>query len=242
MGHDDDDFDVFSCDLFAIKAVLLTISVLQLLSLLGLGIFVKRYRYLASKGNAKASELLVLPIYNLVFLYALACGFIVGLDNVTGYWVNSLYIFSVKWILIRTCAEGIAFFFMHSGVGYKALRRSLLSSLSWSVISTMIPIALYVLYGSTAFFVCALIFLSITLFFYLGLWLLPHNILIRRPAAVHYARFYSATMTSLIIAFSLIITGEGPCFVRVILVVVDLLQPFIILRALNEDSQFWQGK
>ena len=229
----------FSCDA---PTALLILGISQVSVILALGIYIKRSRYLASIGNKNASDVLVLPIYNLVFIYALIASLLVAADNILAFDSESVYIISVKWILYRSCAEGVAFFLMHNGVGHKSLMNSIIYAVTWSIFTTIIPLTAYFFAGESAYFLAVLIFFVILFFFYCILWLSPARRLHRRPAAIRLARYYVFTCAALIVVTFLILVEDSTlCLVRVVLALSDLFQPIIILRALSDDSKFWQG-
>lgn len=176
-------------------------------------------------------------------VYILVVGTTVCIINIVGLYPRSIYVIGLKWFLYRSCAEGLAVFFLHNGVGYKAVSNSLTFGLLWGLCSAVVPLIIYAEFDDTAFAVVLLALSSFLLVFYLCAWFLPQKYLHRRPALIDYSKFYVGALISFILIMLLILFDfhPGSCAVEIVLAVLDLIQPFVIFRALIADSRFWQG-
>lgn len=61
-----------------------------------------------------------------------------------------------------------------------------------------------------------------------------------------YARFYICLITVLIIVMLLLLKLDNNnthliCISEIVLLLLDLIQPFVMFRALQQDSLYWQG-
>lgn len=219
-------------------------GVFEFVGLVTLYAILKRSRHLASRGDKGASKLLVLPIYHLVVYYILVVGTVVCVINTIGIYPGSIYVVGIKWFLNRTSSEALALFLLHNGVGNKAITNSIFGGFSWGAISTVVPFVLFAAFGEAAFVISLLCFASALFLFYVACWLLPPKYFHRRPAMSHYARFYVVAI-GIFIAVLIILVSDSfdsrSCGLEGILAFLDLVQPFIVFRALMEDSKFWQG-
>ena len=237
-----DDFEHDCGSVNNVPIIITSIGVLQFISLFGLFIYFKRNRRLVANGDKKASMILVMPIYDLIFNYTLLAGALVAVDNMLNILYGDIYIFSAKYFLYRWAAECTAFFLMHNGVGEKAFKRSLLLSFLWSSTTTGIQIILIFKFGPVEFYLTIILLTAILLIFYLLLWLSPLSFLHRRPAAIKYARFYVAVdSVTLITLLLLVFQITDSCALQLTIAIIDFLQPFLVLKALVSDSKFWQG-
>lgn len=226
----------------AIPLICACLGGLELIALVALFVHVKRNRYLASLGSRKASMVLVLPIYHYVFNYTVIAGILVAIDNILSMFYGFLLLFWIKYFLYRMCAEALSFFLMHNGVGESALKRSIRISLLLTLSFLGIQIVLFYLFGYEGFLLVAISQFTVIIIAYSLLWLAPVNLIHRRPAAIRYARYYTITCVLLFVALCLIAFDKSStCGAQLTLCAIDIIQPFIILRALSEDSKFWQG-
>jgi hypothetical protein len=91
------------------------------------------------------------------------------------------------------------------------------------------------------FFVFTVVLLS----FYLTLAFVPPKVLYRRPALVLYSRCNALFQGFLVIAAILVYKDQrwSLCSSSVFaLLVVGILQPVVIFKTLQLDSQYWQGR
>ena len=187
---------------------------------------------------------LILPVYVIPVWYVLTIGIIVGVSNIIGLLTTEVYTSIIKWGLYRFVAEGLAVFLMHNGIGERALRNAVLAGAAWGIISSGAILYMQDMWGYSAYSVQAVIGLSITLAFYLVLWILPQRYLHRRPAMVNYAFWNVLILSLFIVVFSLLGYLQysiASCSVEIILSICWMLQPFIIVFAMRQDSLFWQG-
>jgi len=220
------------------------VGIIELFFLILLYGIIKRSRYLASKGVRLAANLLVLPIYQSILEYILFVGALVCIINIFNIHPTNVYIVCVKWFLYRTVAEGLAVNFMHNGVGSRALWNSVLAGVSWGVVSSVLPTVVFVMLGFQSYAILVIVLSVLLLVFYVVNWLCPRRYLHRRPAMEAYSRFYTVTVSCLIVVMCLLVLdgdGSSACFAEMVLLVLDLVQPFVMFYALQDDSLYWQG-
>jgi len=214
----------------------------ELLILIALFVYVKRQRYLASLGSRKASLVLVLPIYHYVLNYTIFAGILVAVDNILSIFYGYLLLFWIKYFLYRLCAEALSIFLMHNGVGERALKRSILFSLILTLSFLGLQIVFFSLFGYDGYFFTLISQFALITLAYSILWWAPVAYIHRRPAAIRYARYYTLTCSVVFTALCLIIVNNyWQCAAQLILSIIDFIQPFIIIRALSEDSKFWSA-
>lgn len=220
------------------------VGIIELCFLLLLYGMIKRSRNLASRGVRLAANLLVLPIYQNVLEYILFVGALVCVINIFNIHPTNIYVVCGKWFLYRTVAEGLAVFLMHNGVGSRALYNSLLAGVSWGALSSVLPTIVFVFGGFQNYAIVVIVMSVLLLIFYIVNWLSPRRYLHRRPAMRTYAQFYTLTLICLIVVMLLLVLNPsrpGSCYAEMVLLFLDLLQPFVMFYALQEDSLYWQG-
>ena len=75
--------------------------------------------------RVKDNATMILPIYYPVFFYTIGIGIYVGFTEIFGLNLSTVPVIAVKWIVLRFCCDGLAIFFLHNGVGSKAIRHAL---------------------------------------------------------------------------------------------------------------------
>lgn len=201
---------------------------------------------------------LVLPyyflyLYLLIFL-SIMCGIIDitvnAVDN-TPSKVNN-WIVPIEQGLFHWLYEGLAIFLMRYGAGFHAMKLSLFYSGLWGIFYFLISFFSYSLikgsYGFDsdedsayglflALNVCVLLFYAVILFS-------PPTIIYRRPALDYYCIFNIVFYSFYIICISLLDGNvtDAVCPASVIaFILIAFIQPFVIFRTLQMDSQYWQG-
>lgn len=223
--------------LFFISGILLILVQLLLLATL------KGSRYLASRGDRRASSALVLPIYYLTVLYMVGFGILVGILHIVGELSDSVQAITLKWFIYRVCAESLSIFLMHSGVGYYPLMRSLAIGSSWAFISSFVPFVVFTIFGLQAYLITSITLLVILFCFYFTIAFAPAKYINRRPAIFPYAYFYCCGIMLLLGAHIFILEDyeHSGCIVQAIEAFGDLIQPLVMYKAMYDDSLFWQG-
>jgi len=204
----------------------------------------KRSRYLASRGDRKASNILVIPIYYIAVVYLVAIGVLVGIDDMLGYYDAKVFMMCIKWGLYRLCSETLAVFLMHNGVGVKVFHRSLFFGSLWATFSTIVPLVLFATLGWGRYLIGSTVLVLILDCFYFVMWLAPAEYVHRRPALVVLSRFFAIGLLLFAAAHIILYYRSdlrASCMVEVIIVFADLLQPLVIFYTMQQDSQFWQG-
>ena len=115
--------------------------------------------------------------------------------------------------------------------------------LAWGAVSSFFPVVVFVAWGFQAYLVVVICLAVLLLVFYLCNWFAPESRLHRRPAMLSYSRFYSFVLICLLAVLLMLAfdADSASCIAELVLLVLDLLQPFVMFRALQEDSLYWQG-
>lgn len=160
--------------------------------------------------------------------------------HVNNYNKMLLYCFTIA--LQHTITEGIAFIFMQKGCGTYSKRNIQKFALIWFIIAF---ISSYLIFMDIAFvrYIGWSIWFLIVIFYGL-LWLLPPNILFRRPAAIFYGKFWFWYRGLMLLFYCFILLRPpgtkswGYCGVLVLgLVGHALCHPLVIYKSLAEDSR-----
>lgn len=148
--------------------------------------------------------------------------------------------------------EGLAFFLMRYGSGVRAMKLSLYYSTVWGVITFVVFFILFsmlsIQYGfkrNKANVYAVFVTYDFALFvFYALLFLLPTKYLYRRDALLFYAGFNLLYYAAFIIISTLLyehIENTICAGSILIFILVGFIQPVILFRTLQIDSQYWQG-
>lgn len=203
-----------------------------------------RLKKLSYDNNSQDIAYPLLPIYNIVIIYCIIIGILVGVESLIDIDQNLIYVKSSLFFAFHSCSEGVAVLLLYRSLGFRAIRNSFLFGISWGFVATAIPTLIYVF--TSSFFdyaVSVLCAYVLTTVFYLSLYLLPISFLFRRPALIIYARWFSAMNGILTILFLLdtLQCDTISCYAEMITAIVEFLNPFIVLYALKQDSLYWQG-
>jgi hypothetical protein len=200
---------------------------------------------------------LILPSYHEYFYILIAANVIAAIFDITTPFLSNHTADKINNIVLplemgffHCLSEGFAVFLMRHGAGIKAFRHSLNLGIIWGLVSF---VAFFVeircrngsnLAAKLAFLVFFLYFT--TLFVFYGcLCGLPSKYLYRRPALVYYSTFNTVYNGFLLVSAGLIAGNQNwaICPLTVIgLIFIAILQPFVIFRTLQIDSQYWQGR
>jgi hypothetical protein len=192
--------------------------------------------------------ILFIPIYSsivgiTIILMSLCC--IIDLEGTIS---NEFIILISKWAIYQSLLIGLSSFLCHNGIGIKALIRSLTIGLTWGLISGGSLMFVFLQFGQTSFLYLQSSFLLILSVFYSLLWLLPKTILHRRPALYHLAQINMFIfLSALLLIFTYyFLSGsefedEASCTIEVLFNIADIAQSYSILKAVYNDSLFWQG-
>lgn len=192
--------------------------------------------------------ILFIPIYSsivaiTVILMSLCC--IIDLEGTIS---NEYIILIFKWTIYQSILIGLSSFLCHNGIGIKALTKSLIIGLTWGLISGSSLMFIYLQYGQTSFLLLISIYLFILCVFYSLIWLLPKTMLHRRPALYHLAQinmFIFLFALLFIIGYYLLsdseFENEASCTLEILFSITDIAQSYSILKAIYNDSLFWQG-
>ncbi|KAJ1417670.1 hypothetical protein B484DRAFT_453910, partial [Ochromonadaceae sp. CCMP2298] len=201
---------------------------------------------------------LTLPAYlPFVYFYAffsLVCGVIDVISSTAQDPKKyNFYIYPVEVGMTHVLVEGVAFFLTRYGAGIQAMRNSLKISIWWGILTAVwFYIIFSILYGRTnskkddreKTFGMFIAYQSLLAVFYGVYAVIPSTYLYHRPALKFYARF---NFLSNIVAIIF-----GSCFYSHVYQVVcagsvisflfsAVLQPLVIFKTLQLDSQYWQG-
>ena len=80
-----------------------------------------------------------LPIYKYPVMFIIFYSFIIGILNIIGdehYQLKSLlYLYTLKWFVYQLCQIVLTVFFLHQGIGIKAIKWSLMIGISWAFLT-----------------------------------------------------------------------------------------------------------
>lgn len=194
----------------------------------------------------KSGVTLIAPIYFVVMVYAMALALVIGISGVLGLSFEFVEADFVKWVLFRSVSEGLAIFYLHNGIGLRALKHSIGGGIFWSLVSGGMPVVIYYMSDDRdllGFLITTILFLCTLLVFYFVAWIAPRKLLHRRPALINYALMNMVTLVFFIFALSSLIVNNASssCGVEIMITLFYDLQPFIILYSIRQDSLFWQG-
>lgn len=202
---------------------------------------------------------LVLPYYfAFIYLYiglSLLMGLIdVGVSAVSDDVSSSIYNWLIPFeqAVFHWFYEGLSFFLMRYGAGVKAIKRSLVISGMWSVLTFAWFFFIFCAFQGTfgqpssrdrGYGLIASYFGSL-LIFYCSVVFIPRNILFRRSALEFFGKwnimYYSMCLIFATLAFNL--HDDVLCPTAIIsFFYVSFVQPMVLFRTLQIDSQYWQG-
>jgi hypothetical protein len=208
--------------------------------------------------NVNVIKGLVLPSYfTYIYIYivlSLAAGIMDLLIQRVGNNPDAInvWLIPIETGLYHWLYEGLAFFLMRYGAGVKAIYRSLSYSFVWGIITLVVYFFLMSILTSQFGFtfdsdVAYSIFLTydmVLLCFYTTFLVVPIDHLYRRPALIFYARFnvvyYALNAISGSLVFQKVTEAVCPCS-AIVFVFVAIIQPVVIFKTLQIDSQYWQG-
>lgn len=198
--------------------------------------------------GVKEGVTLILPIYYPVCFYSIAIGMFTGAFCIFSFSpFRSPPVTCVKWMVVRFCCEGLSIFFLHNGIGQKALKNSIAGGAIWAIVTGTIPLLLYYLSPSTVNFYLYVgaigVELGILIVFYLICWLAPSTFIHRRPALVRFSSSNTIITVMFLVDVILLFNhySTESCLVVFFTDLTYFVQPFVILYALRQDTLFWQG-
>lgn len=147
--------------------------------------------------------------------------------------------------------EGLSFFLMRYGAGIRAIKRSLYMSGVWSLVTFIFYFFMYSsLKGSFVSFDPDRAYILVTTYFscmwvFYGMFIvLPKRWLFRRSALNFYSYFNFAYYTASLIFSSVAYYSYSSviCPASIVsFIYIAFVQPLVLFRTLQIDSQFWQG-
>lgn len=226
-----------------------------------------RNTYLAGKGDQQAVARMVLPmLMKLIYAY-IALNIIVAIVGIATIDIGCEDRFKGIFLAIQmgafhTLLEGLAFYLMRYGTGWKAIRDSLLSGLLWGIITFIVYfvqlnlfcgtynlVGISSLPGSTKrkmWLGVACGYNVILMVFYGTFIVLPSRCLYRRPALKLYAQFQFIYQIFWIIGGFLVFfhydSAQVICALSAFAIILMVfVHPAITYYTLRLDSQYWQG-
>jgi hypothetical protein len=227
--------------------------------LFGLNYYNRRLLRSKAQDNMNVVPGLVLPYYfTYVYLYigiSLLAGIIDIALQSSGKDVGHVnnWLLPIEQGIFHWLYEGLAFFLMRYGAGIKAFQRALVYSGIWGCVTFIIFFIMFSLYRNAyglhevsdhSVFTIYLTYSAVLLAFYLAFLVLPSTILYRRSAMEFYAKFNVIFYSFSIIVCSLLyhnVTDVVCTGSVLIFILVAFVQPLVLFRCLQIDSQYWQG-
>lgn len=189
---------------------------------------------------------IVAPIYFLVLFYAIALALAISVFGILGLSYEFVEADFVKWVIFRSCSEGLAIFLLHNGIGVRAMRHAIFGGIAWALVSGGIPVIIYHSAKNEnllGFLIATIFFSALLMIFYIITLTAPMSWLHRRPAMISYSFINIVLLAIFIGAMSFLLVNDeaSSCEVEIIVAFYYNLQPFVIIYALRQDSLFWQG-
>lgn len=234
-------------------------------------VWVHFQRIRAALGDLNATKYVIFPIYipymwasafsDFLMALLLAAGSMSGNVQVNIEDPNTIaasagigVIFGFQHFVI----EGIAFILLQFGCGYQSRKTAAKWSFAWGCITAFVQFCQF-RYGTNKF---SSVFLNAVwnfalIVFYGSLWIIPMKSLFRRPALLHYSRFWCLYRILVFVASTLVVYTNnddsetsysvgfrdfcGCLYIAGALILFALCKPYVIYSALLWDSQWWQG-
>lgn len=187
----------------------------------------------------------LLPVYLTVVIFLVTLGVLMAVDRIVGLYPTNVLVTIGRWFILRSCTEGLSIFFRHAGIGFSAIKKSIIVGALWSSINTVVLLVGLLVFGFQVFVIlCALIAFTLTAYYALQ-WLAPYSYIHRRPAASSFALLNVLMLVTQIATIISYLAGNqlsnSNCAVELIFSIVEFLQLAIMLYAFLLDSMFWQG-
>lgn len=220
----------------------------------------------ASRNDVDAAKAMILPMLaKLIYAYILL-NLVVAIVGIATYDDGCENRFKGVFLAMQmgafhTLLEGLAFYLMRYGTGWRAVRDSLICGLIWGAFTFIVYFVQMTLFCGTYSLVGLPIeraikrqmwlgvscgYNSMLLLFYLTFLVVPMNWLYRRPALRLYSQFQTIYQLFWIITSVLVYekTDNSPtvCVLSAFAIVLMVfVHPVITYYALQLDSQYWQG-
>jgi hypothetical protein len=270
MSSDDDFYEKFQCSggfwhnihtslLYSDGGnIFLGVSrVFSFILVFGLNWYNRRLLRTKAHENVNVIPGLVLPYYFLYIYLYIGLSLIAGIIDFSTHGapnaeVASNWIIPIEQGLFHWLYEGLAIFLMRYGAGVAAIRKSLLYSFLWGIITFITYFYIYSIsdssYGQTQdknnAFSIFLSYQAALFAFYSLFFLFPSSVLYRRPALEFYAKFNLILYGTTLIVGSIVDSDDtdavcaGSVF---IFLEVAFVQPLVLFKTFQIDSQYWQG-
>ena len=187
----------------------------------------------------------ILPIYLYVLTACVVLGLTNAVDDMSQFYMSSVVVSVFKWLIVRSITEGLSIFFLHTGIGVRAMRNAMIGGVLWGVVDSAISILVYKTLGFHAFLVCVLIILALLFLYYIILATIPYKFLNRRPATTSFALLTAFVLLCQISAIALKLGSSAKdgfeCTVELTFSIARFVQVLIVIRGFIQDSFFWQG-
>lgn len=228
------------------------------LVLYGLNSYNRRLLLSKSDDNTNVIPNLILPYYFSYFKLFIFVSFVAGVldlaiqlsekdDGTINNWLVPIEQGFFHWLY-----EGLAFFLMRYGSGLRAMKLSLFYSSLWGSVSFVVFFIIFSMlseqYGfhhrTKAVYGLFISYDLLLFLFYLVLFITPNRFLYRRDALRFYAGFNVIYYLLFIVMGTLLFEKivASTCVGSIIVFVfVGFLQPIVLFRTLQIDSQYWQG-
>jgi hypothetical protein len=186
----------------------------------------------------------MLPIYMGAVVGLVALLLITGLLSITGVFSNNQYYFMSKVFILRAISESLSVFLLQPGIGAVSARRSVAIGLTWTLISVSFVLLLYVTSGFRFLLIGSSIVLMQLLIFYILIFVLPLQLLPRRPALRWFSFLSILVLTAqllCLLSYIGIKSQHAACAVELSFALGELAQVVHLVAAFALDSRFWQG-
>lgn len=267
MHRDDDFFQERLCpgevweyvhfDVFFAEKGTIALGVARLISFLfiiALNIYNQYLLKKKTKENVTRITGLILPYYLLYMKIYIGLSLIIGIIDftckITDKQVHALIPIEVA--IFHWLGEGLAFFLMRYGAGVTAIKRALGLSFLWSIFVFVIFLCILgslegkfgISYDLDRGYALFVFFTMIMVIFYGVNIFVPTTILYRRSAMIFFSIFSCIYYLSQIFFATILYKNVKDiiCACSVIdFIGVAFVQPLVIYRTLQIDSEYWQG-
>lgn len=216
----------------------------EVLVCLFLAIIIVKRNFIPS-ANQPARINFLLPVYLTIVIFLVTLGVLMGIDRIIGIDPTNVFLTIARWFILRTCTEGLSLFFRHAGIGFDAVKQSVLIGCLWSLINTLVLVAGLLLFGFDVFVYLSIAVATMLMTYYGVMWLASYDKVHRRPAAVSFALLNICILLAQVSGIISYLAGDqqsnSNCAVELLFSITEFLQLAIMLYAFLLDSMFWQG-
>jgi hypothetical protein len=188
----------------------------------------------------------LLPVYLTIVMFLVVLGTLMGVDRIVGIDPTNIFLTVGRWFILRACTEGLSIFFRHAGIGFDAVKQSILLGTLWSMIDALVLLSALLLGGFDVFAYLSVVIAVVLILYYGVMWLSPYDLVHRRPAAAPFALLNILILVAQLCGIISYLGGDqqsnSNCAVELLFSITEFVQIAVMLYAFLLDSMFWQGE